>query len=86
MSAITLATALRRNAPEPPPGSVVLTEGPSGTAYQRFHSDGSWHSTASGLTRSFDWEALQRKTDRDGAFPLLLVHDADYCRVELPPA
>ena len=31
---------------EPARGSVVLTDGPTGTAWQRHNSDGLWHSTA----------------------------------------
>jgi hypothetical protein len=30
---------------EPTRGSVVMVYGPSGTAFQRFFSDGQWHGT-----------------------------------------
>lgn len=40
---------------EPPACSIVLAEGPVGTAWQRFRSDGSWHSVT---TRRATWEAL----------------------------
>lgn len=36
---------IERSTPEPPPGSVLIKEGLAGTAYQRHHSDGKWHST-----------------------------------------
>jgi len=42
---------------EPPPASVVLTEGPTGTAWQRFHGDGSWHSTTG---RVATWGGLMK--------------------------
>lgn len=37
---------------EPTYGSVVLVLGPTGTAYQRFFSDGLWHGT-NGKVRTF---------------------------------
>lgn len=40
---------------EPPRGSVVMTEGATGTAWQRFFNDGRWHSTT-GKTAS--WSRL----------------------------
>jgi hypothetical protein len=40
---------------EPPRGAVVLTEGPTGTAWQRFNSDGRWHSTTG---KNTSWERL----------------------------
>ena len=40
---------------EPPRGSVVMTEGPTGTAWQRFHNDGRWHSTSG---KSAPWHRL----------------------------
>jgi hypothetical protein len=48
--------------PEPPRGSVVLTEGPTGTAWQRFNSDGRWHSTTG---KSTPWDRLIR-SDKPG--------------------
>lgn len=80
MSSSTVAIFLPRNAPELPRGSVVLVEGPSGTAYQRQHSTGVWHSA----TRVATWSELQSRTDRPGAFPLIVVHDADRCKIVLP--
>ena len=38
---------------EPPCGSVVMTQSTSGTAWQRFFSDGKWHSTT-GQIKSWD--------------------------------
>lgn len=55
--------------PQPPRGSVVLTEGPRGTAWQRFFSDGRWHSVTG---KSTSWERLLR-ADRPGA-PVLVVY------------
>lgn len=42
---------------EPAPGSVALTDGPRGTAWQ-LHSDGRWHSTSKGIIR---WEKLSKR-------------------------
>jgi hypothetical protein len=53
---------------EPNPGSVVLSEGEFGTAWQRFFSDGRWHPTRGGGSRSWD----QMLTKRN----LVLVYDA----------
>lgn len=53
---------------EPAPGSIALTHGLSGTAWQRHHGDGLWHSTT-GLTTT--WPGLLTQ-DR-----LILVHDAE---------
>jgi hypothetical protein len=41
---------------QPPFGSVVLLHGTSGTAWQRFHSDGLWHSTQGG--QPLGWKRL----------------------------
>jgi len=41
---------------EPIEGSVVMAHGKTGTAFQRWHSDGEWHGT-NGLTVS--WQNLQ---------------------------
>lgn len=54
--------------PEPLPGSVVLTEGEWGTAWQRFFSDGRWHPTRGGGSRT--WAQLLGKRN------LVLVYDA----------
>lgn len=48
---------------EPPRGAIVLADGPSGTAWQRFHSDGAWHSTTG---KRAPWRLLM-KADRPGA-------------------
>lgn len=53
---------------EPLPGSVVLTEGKHGTAWQRFFSDGKWHPTRGGGSRT--WEQMLSKRN------LVLVYDA----------
>ena len=45
---------LLRTDPEPPPGSVVLLHSMTGTAAQRFYSDGMWHTTGGRCIRSFD--------------------------------
>lgn len=52
-----LADHAELEANEPPPSSVVMTEGAHGTAWQRFRSDGRWHSTAG---KSTTWERLLR--------------------------
>lgn len=43
---------------EPAHGSVVMTDGPTGTAWQRHHHDGEWHSTA-GITQP--WEYVEKR-------------------------
>lgn len=48
---------------EPPPSSIIIAEGPTGTAWQRFRSDGSWHSTTG---RRSTWDALMSR-DRPGS-------------------
>jgi hypothetical protein len=57
--------------PEPPRGSVVLTEGPQGTAWQRFRSDGRWHSVTG---KNTSWERLLRSDTPDS--PLLVIYVA----------
>lgn len=52
---------------QPEPGSVVMIDGPHGVAWQRFFSDGKWHSTT-GATRSFRSIMRQRN--------VLLVYSA----------
>lgn len=54
---------------EPLPGSVVLTEGLHGTAWQRHFNDGLWHSSRGGTPRH--WASLISKRN------LILVYDAD---------
>lgn len=53
---------------EPLPGSIVLTEGLFGTAWQRFFSDGLWHRAGSGGTATWQ-ELLSRRN-------VVLVYDA----------
>jgi hypothetical protein len=59
---------------EPLPGSIVMHGGYHGTAWQRFFSDGLWHSTRGGGGK--DWPTLLRKRN------LVLVYDADPRPVE----
>lgn len=54
---------------EPLPGSVVLTDGAYGTAWQRFFSDGRWHPTRGGGSKA--WEELVQRRN------LVLVYEAD---------
>lgn len=44
---------------EPPAGSIISTNGPTGTAWQRHYSDGLWHSTT-GLV--LDWAGVVAST------------------------
>ena len=53
---------------EPHPGSVVLTEGEFGTAWQRFFSDGRWHPVRGGGSKTWDQLVARRN--------LVLVYDA----------
>lgn len=53
---------------EPEPGSVVLTMGEFGTAWQRHFSDGLWHRTGGGKPK--DWAEMLRQRN------LVLVYDA----------
>lgn len=55
-----------RTMPEPPPGSVILVNGETGTALQRFYSDGLWH--RAGSVGGTKWEDI--KTTQ----PILVVH------------
>lgn len=57
--------------PEPTPGSIVLAYGPTGTAYQRFHSDGLYHGTT-GKVLTYDQLLMLDFDDR----PLLVVYAA----------
>lgn len=54
---------------EPLPGSVVLTDGAYGTAWQRFFSDDRWHPTRGGGSKA--WEELVQRRN------LVLVYEAD---------
>jgi hypothetical protein len=55
---------------EPLPGSVVLTMGEFGTAWQRHFSDGLWHRTGGGKPKN--WEAMLRQRN------VVLVYDAPH--------
>lgn len=55
---------------EPLPGSVVLTEGLYGTAWQRAFSDGLWHSAMTQRTRT--WDSLLAHCTG-----LVLIYDAE---------
>jgi hypothetical protein len=55
---------------EPFPGSVVLSSGEYGTAWQRYFSDGLWHRVGGGRAKT--WEDMLRKRN------LVLVYDAPY--------
>jgi hypothetical protein len=56
--------------PEPPPGSVVLVHGVTGTAYQRFFSDGLWH--AAGAVNGIGWNTLNALNNNLG---VIVLHD-----------
>lgn len=53
---------------EPQPGSVVLTNGEWGTAFQRYFNDGLWHRVGGGRGRTWEWMLTQRN--------VVLVYDA----------
>lgn len=53
---------------EPEPGSILLTEGSHGTAWQRHFTDGKWHSTRGGAAKT--WADLIQKRN------VVLVYDA----------
>lgn len=55
---------------EPPRGSVVMTEGATGTAWQRHNGDGRWHSTTGKAT---SWARLTL-SDRPGDGRLFVVY------------
>lgn len=61
---------------EPHPGSIVLTNGVWGTAWQRFFSDGMWYPVTGGRPRV--WLSLVKQRN------LVLVYDAPI-RVEPNP-
>lgn len=54
---------------EPNPGSVALTEGEFGTAWQKFFSDGLWHRAGGRQTKTWSQLVLHRN--------LVLVYEAD---------
>lgn len=54
---------------EPPPGSVVLTSGEQGTAWQHHFADDLWHSTIRGRAKS--WAEMLRQRN------LILVYMAE---------
>ena len=56
---------------EPLPGSVVLTNGLHGTAWQRHFTDGLWHRTGSNPSRPKTWEWFL--TQRN----LVLIYNAE---------
>lgn len=62
---------------EPSLGSIVLLEGPTGTAYQRLFSTGLFHSTTKGIDKGFTFAELEERAGRPGAVPILLVHEVD---------
>lgn len=51
----------RRIDREPEPGSIVLTEGDHGTAWQRQFKDGRWHRIGGGRPRDWAWVMSQRR-------------------------
>ena len=57
---------LKDTDPEPPEGSVLMIESTTGTAVQRFYSDGLYHATT-GAT--FTYEALFHSHRSQGTFP-----------------
>ena len=54
---------------EPFPGSILMTEGQYGTAWQRHFVDGLWHSTRGGSPKR--WDDIISKRN------VVLVYDAD---------
>lgn len=65
------------DATEPEPGSIIMTEGHWGTAWQRHFNDGKWHSTRGGAPKQWDeliikrnvvlvYDAAVRDTEREG--------------------
>lgn len=55
---------------EPLPGSIVMTDGYHGTAWQRLFSDGLWHSTLPGR-QTVSWAQLCKRRN------VVLVYDAE---------
>lgn len=60
-----------KDSAEPGHGSVVMTHGLTGTVWQRFYSDGSWHSTTGAVAE--DWDDLWEHVGRAGLALLLDV-------------
>lgn len=60
---------------EPLPGSILLTDGYWGTAWQRWFSDGRWHPTRGGGSR--DWDDLIARRN------VVLVYDAERRPVQM---
>lgn len=60
---------LHHTVTEPHPGSVVLTDGEWGTAWQRHFADGLWYSTRGGLGHAWAYMLTRPR--------LSLVYDAD---------
>ena len=56
---------------EPPMGSVVLAEGTTGTAWQRFYRDGLWHSTTGRVHTWAELVSYEQQCKR-AAGPLLI--------------
>lgn len=67
----TKGVPILRNDPlsEPHPGSVVLTDGEFGTAWQRHFADNLWHSTRGHTPKT--WAQMLTKRN------LVLVYDAE---------
>lgn len=55
---------------EPLPGSVVLTDGEFGTAWQRYFNDGLWHRVGGGNGHGKPWSFILSKRN------VVLVYDA----------
>lgn len=77
----TLGSALRKaswgmrgddDLGEPPSGSVVMVQGRTGTAYQRFHSDGMWHGTTGQVLPWVELVAREARAKRDAP---LVIYD-----------
>ena len=62
---------------EPVHGSVILTSGLTGTAWQRFYSDGRWHSVTGHV---LSWDALWSLPDTHEQ-GVIVVHDP--CLIEV---
>lgn len=61
---------------EPLPGSVVLTDGLHGTAWQRHFSDGKWHSSRGGKPQ--EWDAILAQHN------VVLAYDAEEREERVP--
>ena len=56
---------------QPVRGSVVLVGGLTGTAWQRHHADGLWHSTLSRM-KAATWDEMVRRRN------VVLIYDAEH--------